>query len=82
MRGYFLEKIGNCESTVAKSTELNSSARRRALEAAITSYQNAVELWRQHGAQSSPGVAEAGRAELLERKIKRDQKTLSALSGS
>jgi tetratricopeptide (TPR) repeat protein len=80
MRGYFLEKIGNCESAVANNTGLSPSARRRALEFAITSYQGAVELWRQHGAQSSPGVAEAGRAELLERKIARRRETLAALS--
>jgi serine/threonine protein kinase/tetratricopeptide (TPR) repeat protein len=80
MRGYFLEKIANCESAVAKNTGLSPSARRRALEAAITSYQDAVELWRRNGAQSSPGVAEAGRAELLERKIGRRRETLAALS--
>jgi non-specific serine/threonine protein kinase/serine/threonine-protein kinase len=80
MRGYFLEKIGNCESAVANNTGLSSSARRRALEAAIASYQSAVELWRQHGAQSSPGIAEAGRAELLERRIVRRRETLAALS--
>ena len=82
LRGYYLEKIGNCELAFANKTGLTPSARRRALEAAITSYQSAAELWRQNGAQSSPGVNEAGKAELLERKIKRQREALAALSRS
>jgi hypothetical protein len=82
MRGYFLEKIGNCESAVARNVGLTPSARRRALEAALNSYQSAADLWRQNGAQSSLGVTEVGRAELVERKIKRDQEIMAALPSS
>ncbi len=79
LRGYLLEKLGNCESLVAKKPELTRAARRNALEAMVTSYQEAVELWRRNGAQSSPGINEAGRAEMLERKITRARETLAAL---
>lgn len=79
LRGYFLEKIGNCESAVAGKVGLTPSVRRRALEAALASYQNAIELWQQNGAQMSPGVNEEGRVHLLERKIRRDHETFVRL---
>jgi tetratricopeptide (TPR) repeat protein len=81
LRGYFLEKLGNCESAVAHQAGLTPPARQRALEAAITAYQSAAELWRQNGAQSSPGVNEPGKVELLERKIGRAREALNAPSG-
>jgi non-specific serine/threonine protein kinase/serine/threonine-protein kinase len=81
LRGYFLEKIGNCASADANKAGLTPAAHRRALEAAIASYQSAAELWRQNGAQSSPGVKDADRMELLERKLGRAREALAALSG-
>jgi serine/threonine protein kinase/tetratricopeptide (TPR) repeat protein len=72
LRGYFLEKVGDCESAAARKGS-TQAARRRALVAAATSYQKAVELWRQYGAQSSPGVIDEGRAGLVERKLGRLQ---------
>ena len=72
LRGYFLEKVGNCESAIARKGS-TQAARRHALEAAVASYQNAVDIWRQYGAQSSPGVIDEGRAELVERRLRRLQ---------
>ncbi|MBV9926829.1 MAG: protein kinase [Acidobacteria bacterium] len=69
LRGYFFEKIGNCESAIARKGSTPEA--RRAREAASVSYQNAVDLWRQYGPQSSPGVADEGRAEIVEKKLRR-----------
>ncbi|MGB8509918.1 MAG: hypothetical protein WCD76_16190, partial [Pyrinomonadaceae bacterium] len=79
LRGFYLEKIGNCDLTVAKSAGRTVQVRRAALQSALTSYEQAVELWRQNGAQTGLGVVEAGKTELLERKIKRSRDMLAAL---
>lgn len=72
LHGYFFEKVGNCESAVARKGS-TQAARRHALEAAVASYHNAVDIWRQYGAQSSPGVIDEGRAELVARRLRRLQ---------
>ncbi len=79
LRGYYLAKLGDCDLAVAGKTNLPMVSRRAALDSALASYQQAVELWRQHGAQSSLGVEDAGRVELLERKISRSREMLNTL---
>ncbi len=82
LRGYYFEKIGNCALADGNKAGLTPPGRRRALEAAVTAYQSAAELWRQNGAQSSPGVKEADKVGLLERKLGRARETLATLSAS
>ncbi len=69
MRGFMLAKTANCDFAQAKQTDSNAAARHNLFGTASEKYQNALELWKNGGAQISPGVSDAKQIEIATKKL-------------
>ncbi len=69
MRGFMFEKSGDCDAAFLKQNNLTKEKRNEFKVAARANYEQALHLWQQVGAQLSPGVTDAGRVKIVERKL-------------
>ncbi len=70
IRGFYLVRLGNVDTQLAKRTTLPET-RRQQLEKARQQYTQALAIWKQYGAQSVLGIAQPNKIAVLERKIAR-----------
>ncbi len=68
IRGFMLEKTADCDLANAKNLKLPSEKQREFYRAALTKYENALEIWKEVGAQIAFGVTDAQRIEIVKRK--------------
>ena len=71
LRGFYHQKLGNCDLSIAESKNQTPEKRREFLQKAIANYEKALELWKQNGVESILGVKQPEKLEVLQRKINR-----------
>ncbi len=69
MRGFMFEKSGDCDYALVKQNNLTAAKRNELKETARVNYEQALRVWRQTGAQIAPGITDAGRIKIVERKL-------------
>jgi eukaryotic-like serine/threonine-protein kinase len=68
IRGFMLEKNADCDFANAKNPNLPKEKQREFYRAALAKYENALEIWKDVGAQIAFGVTDAQRIEIAKRK--------------
>ena len=69
LSGFYLRKLGDCDLALSKKA---AGAKQNELkQIAIGNYRQAVNIWRDHGAQSLLGIKQPNKLIVLERKIAR-----------
>ncbi len=71
LRGFYHQKLGNCDLAIAESKNQIPEKRREILQKAIANYEKTFELWTQNGVESILGVKQPEKLEVLKRKISR-----------
>lgn len=71
LKGFYLDRMGNCDRALARAAGVTPAKQRELTENALISYRQALDLWRQYGAQSILGITQPGKIEVLEHKIAR-----------
>ena len=71
LRGFYHQKLGNCDLAIAESKNQTFENRRELLQKAIAHYEKTFDLWTQNGVESILGVKQPEKLEVLKRKISR-----------
>ncbi|CAN5407414.1 hypothetical protein BH10ACI3_BH10ACI3_20950 [soil metagenome] len=71
LHGYYLVRLGNVDTARTKAEHLSPPKQAELLNDAKRNFSEALELWRENGAQSVLGIRQPGKIDVLQRKIER-----------
>jgi eukaryotic-like serine/threonine-protein kinase len=78
LRAYYFEKLGNCDLALAEKPGISPARRRELVQSGAASHQKALQIWKRVGVQPKLGVSQNTRLAVFERKVRREQESLSA----
>lgn len=68
MRGWMLEKTGDCDSAILKNN-FSSAKKNDLAKTARSNYEQALNIWQEKGMQIAPGVTDAERIKIVQLKL-------------
>lgn len=69
IKGFYLEKIANCDLAESKNTNLTLEKQRVLINSALLNFEKALEIWTTVGSQIAPGVRDAEKIEIVKKKV-------------